>query len=126
MIWIKSSELSRLAAVTAAVAPSTTEVIWALVRELERVLLVLLDETRDCLELLVEERLALSSLITEEAREAVVDSVSVDSVSDVSVSDSVVEVLLPEPPPLSHEIMVRLKKDNNKMCKNLLILSLHW
>ena len=27
MIWIKSSELSRLAAVTAAVAPSTTDVI---------------------------------------------------------------------------------------------------
>ena len=95
MIWIKSSELSRLAAVTAAVAPSTTDVIWVLVRELERVLLVLLDETLVCLELLVEERLALSSLITEEAREVVVVLVSVVSVSDVSVSDVVEE----EPPP---------------------------
>jgi hypothetical protein len=72
MIWIRSSELSRLAAVTAAVAASTTEVIWELVRELESVLLVLRDETLACLELLVEERLALSSLITVEARVVVV------------------------------------------------------
>ena len=40
MIWIRSSELSRLAAVTAAVAASTTEVIWELVSEFERFLLL--------------------------------------------------------------------------------------
>ena len=74
---MRSSELSRLAAVIAAVPASTTEVIWELVRELERVLLVLRDETLDCLELLVEERLALSSLITVEARVVVVVPVSV-------------------------------------------------
>jgi len=124
MIWIKSSELSRLAALTAAVAPSTTDVIWAVVRELERVLLVLRDETLVCLELLEEERLVLSSLITEEAREAVVVPVP-----DESVSDPVEEVSLPEPPPplslLPHEIMVRLKKNTNKMCKILPTFSLH-
>ena len=121
MIWIKSSELSRLAAVTAAVAPSTTDVICALVRELERVLLVLRDETLVCLELLVEERLALSSLITEEAREAVVVPVP-----DESVSDPVEEVSLPEPPPSSllvHEIMVRLKRRTNEKCNILFIFS---
>jgi len=69
MIWIRSSELSRLDAVTAAVAASTTEVIWELVGVLESVLLVLRDETLECLELLVEMRLALSSLITVEERE---------------------------------------------------------
>ena len=79
MIWIRSSELSRLAAVTAAVAASTTEVIWELVRELESVLLVLRDETLECLELLVEMRLALSSLINVEARVVVVVPVSVVS-----------------------------------------------
>ena len=128
MICIKSSELSRLAALTAAVAPSTTDVIWALVRELERVLLVIRDETLVCLELLVEERLALSSLITEEAREAVVVPVSVVSVSVDSVSDSVEEESLPEPPPplslLPHEIMVRLNKNTRKMCKTGFIFSL--
>ena len=49
MSLIRSSELSRLAVVTAAVAASTTEVIWELERELERVLLVLRDETLVCL-----------------------------------------------------------------------------
>ena len=39
---------------------------------------MLRDETLDCLELLVEERLALSSRITVEAREVVVVSDSVD------------------------------------------------
>jgi len=124
MIWIKSSELSRLAAVTAAVASSTTDVIWALVRELESVLLVLREETLACLELLEEERLALSSLITEEAREVVVVPVS-----DESVSDPVEEEPLPEPPPSSllvHEIMVRLKRSTNKTCKILFIFSLHY
>ena len=71
MSLIRSSELSRLAVVTAAVAASTTEVIWELVRELENVLLVLRDETRACLELLVEMRRALSSPITVEARVSV-------------------------------------------------------
>jgi hypothetical protein len=64
MIWMRSSELSRLDAVTAAVAASNTKVIWELERELESVLLVLRDETLACLELLVEMRLALSSPIT--------------------------------------------------------------
>jgi hypothetical protein len=68
MIWIRSVELPKLAAVTAAVAASTTKVICELVRELESVLLVLRDETLDCLELLVEDRLAPSSPITVEAR----------------------------------------------------------
>jgi len=67
IIWIKSVELPKLAAVTAVVAASTTKVIWELVREFESVLLVLRDDTRDCLELLDEERLALSSAITVEA-----------------------------------------------------------
>jgi hypothetical protein len=75
MIWMRSSELSRLAAVTAAVAASTTKVICELVRELESVLLVLRDETLACLELLVEDRLAPSSLITVEARVVVPVSV---------------------------------------------------
>ena len=73
MSLIRSSELSRLAVATAAVAASTTEVIWELVRELENVLLVLRDETRACLELLVEMRRALSSLITVEARVSVLE-----------------------------------------------------
>jgi hypothetical protein len=66
-------------------------VIWELVRELVRVLLVLRDETLVCLELLVEERLALSSRITVEAREVVLVPVSS---SVVPVSDVVEE----EPP----------------------------
>ena len=72
MICMRSSELFIPALLTARVAASTTEVIWELVRELESVLLVLRDETLTCLELLVEERLALSSLITVEARVVVV------------------------------------------------------
>ena len=114
MIWIKSSELSRLAAVTAAVAASTTEVIWALVRELDRVLLELRNETLLCLELLVDERLELSSLITEDARVVVVAVVPDESVSDDSVSDVVEEESLPELLPLSQEIMVILKSINNR------------
>ena len=42
---MRSPELAKLAAVTAAVAASTTKVIWELVRELESVLLVLRDDT---------------------------------------------------------------------------------
>ena len=91
---MRSPELSRLDAVTAAVAASTTKVIWELERLLESVLLVLRDETRDCLELLVEMRLALSSPITVEAREVVLVPVSSPV---VSVSDVVEEA----PPPLS-------------------------
>ena len=79
MICMRSSELFIPALLTARVAASTTEVIWELVRELESVLLVLRDETLACLELLVEERLALSSRITVEARVVVVDPVSVVS-----------------------------------------------
>ena len=62
-------------------------------------MLVLRDDTLDCLELLEEERLALSSLITVEERVVVVVSVSSSVVSSsvVSVSDVVEE----EPPPLS-------------------------
>jgi len=103
MIWMRSSELSRLAAVTAAVAASTTEVIWELVRELESVLLVLRDDTLACLELLEEDRLALSSPITVEARVAVVD----------------------EPPPLSllQEIMVKLRNEIRIMYKTFFIFS---
>jgi len=76
MIWIRSSEPSKLAAVIASVAASTTEVIWVLVRVLESVLLVLRDETLDCLELLEEDRLTLNSLITVEERDVVVVPVS--------------------------------------------------
>jgi len=84
MISIKSSELARLASETLAVAASTTEVIWELVRELERVLLVLRDETLPCLELLVEERRALSSLITAEAVDSVADAVEAELLLSLS------------------------------------------
>jgi len=104
MIWIRSSELSRLDAVTAAVAASTTEVIWELVRELESVLLVLRDDTLACLELLEEDRLALSSLRTVEARVAVV---LVVFSSVVVVSSSLLF--------LAHEMMVRLKRNRERM-----------
>tara|TARA_B110000091_G_C13490581_1_gene340052 strand:- start:150 stop:530 length:381 start_codon:yes stop_codon:yes gene_type:complete len=76
MSAIKSSELSRFAAVTFAVAAVVMEEIWAAVRELESVLLVFLEETlvslpivssRD-LEVLDDERLAFSSAITEDER----------------------------------------------------------
>ena len=82
--------------------------IWELVRELESVLLVLREETLDCLELFVEERLALSSRITVEARVVVVVPVPVPS-SVVSVSD-VVE----EPPPLSLLQPINMKNDNRR------------
>ena len=108
IILIKSSELSRLAAATAAVAASTTEVIWALVRVLESVLLVLRDETLECLELLVEERLALSSRITVEARVVVVVPVSV-VLSVVVVED--VE-LSPEPSSLLVQPDTRINDSN--------------
>jgi len=76
MSAIKSSELSRLAAVTVAAAAVVIVDIWAAVRELVRVLLVFLEETlvslpqvssRD-LEVLDDERLAFSSAITEDER----------------------------------------------------------
>ena len=100
MIWIRSSELSRLDAVTATVAASTTKVIWELEREFESVLLVLRGETLACLELLVEMRLALSSLITVEERVVVVVPEPVPS-SVVSVSVVSVSVVVDAPPPLS-------------------------
>jgi len=122
MIWMRSSELSRLDAVTAAVAASTTEVIWELVRELESVLLVLRDETLECLELLVEERLALSSRITVEAREVVLVPVSS---SVVPVSDVVEE----EPPSsLLEQPETRIndssRTENEKRFENLPFLTL--
>ena len=92
---MRSSELPRLDAVTDAVAASTTKVIWELLRVLESVLLVLRDETLECLELLEEVRLALSSLITVEEREAALVPVLVPS-SVVSVA-----VVAEPPPPLS-------------------------
>ena len=108
MSLIRSSELSRLAVVTAAVAASTTEVIWELVRVLESVLLVLRDETLECLELLVEERLALSSPITVEAREVVLVPVSS---SVVSVSDVVEEEPPSSLPPLQP---ITMKNDSRR------------
>ena len=50
-------------------------------------MLVLRDKTLDCLELLVELRLALSSLITVEARVAVVVPVSVVVVEEESLPE---------------------------------------
>ena len=83
---------------------------------------MLRDETRACLELLEEDRLALSSVITEEAREVVVVPESVVSVFDVVEEESLPEL---PPSPLPHEIMVRLKRNTNKMCKILFIFSFH-
>jgi hypothetical protein len=119
MIWIKSSELSRLAAATAAVAASTTKVICELVRELESVLLVLRDDTLACLELLVEIRLALSSPITVEEREDVVVPLFVVPVS------AVVDEEPPPPSSLLQEKTVRLKRDMRIMYKTLFIFFLH-
>ena len=115
IIWIKSSELSRLAAATAAVAASTTKVIWALVRLIgSSVLLVLREETLDCLELLAEMRLVLSSPITEEAREDVLVPVPV-----VPVSDAVDEELSPssllEQPETSNAILTIKTNQENKL-----------
>ena len=69
---------------------------------------MLRDETLACLELLVEERLVLSSLITVEARVVVVVPVPVPS-SVVPVSD-VVE----EPPPLSLLQPITMKNDSSR------------
>ena len=117
IIWIRSSELSRLDAVTATVAASTTEVIWELVRELESVLLVLRDDTLACLELLVEIRLALSSTITVEEREDVVVPLFVVPVS------AVVDEEPPPPSSLLQEIMVRLKRKIKIICRILIIIT---
>ena len=100
MICMRSSELFIPALLTARVAASTTEVIWELVRLLESVLLVLREETLDCLELLVEERLALSSRITVEARGVVVVPVSVVS----SVVPEASSILLDPIPSSSYDI----------------------
>ena len=78
-------------------------------------MLVLRDDTLACLELLEEDRLALSSLITVEARVVVVVSVSSSVVSSsvVSVSD-----VFEEQPSsllfLAHEMMVRLKRNRER------------
>jgi hypothetical protein len=100
---MRSSELFIPALLTARVAASTTEVIWELVRLLESVLLVLRDETLACLELLVEDRLALSSRITVEARVAVVVPVSVVVVEEES---------LPEPSSLLVQPDTRINNSN--------------
>ena len=73
---------------------------------------MLRDDTLACLELLEEDRLALSSLITVEARVAVVVPVSVVPVSVVD-----------EPPPLSllQEIMVKLRNEIRIMYKTFFI-----
>ena len=105
---MRSSELSSPAVLTAAVAASTTKEIWELVRELESVLLVLREETLACLELFVEERLALSSRITVEARVVVVVPVSV-VLSVVVVED--VE-LSPEPSSLLVQPDTRINDSN--------------
>ena len=68
---------------------------------------MLRDETLDCLELPVEERLALSSRITVEAREVVVVPVSV-----VPVSDVVEEESLPEPSSLLVQPWTRINDSN--------------
>ena len=83
-------------------------------------MLVLRYETLVCLELVVDERLELSSLITEDARVVVVVVVSDDS--DESESD-VVEEELPLPS-LSHEIIVRLKRNTTRYSKIVFIISL--
>ena len=109
IIWIKSVELSRLAAATAAVAASTTKVIWALVRLiLSSVLLVLREETLACLEeLLEEERLALSSMITAEEREVVL--VPVSDVVEAELSPS---SLLEQPETSNAILNIKTNQDN--------------
>ena len=78
---------------------------------------MLRDETLACLELLVEMRLALSSLITVEARVVVVVSVSS---SVVSVSD----VFEEEPSSLLlQEMMVKLRNKIRIMYKTFFIFS---
>ena len=81
---------------------------------------MLRDETLACLELLVEMRLALSSLITVEARVVTVVSVSsfVVSSSVVSVSDVFEEE--PSSLLLLQEMMVRLKRNMEKMMSTCL------
>ena len=79
MSWIRSSELPIPASRTAVVAASVTSMICELEREFVRVLLVDLVETRvmlpllDDLELLVEVRLAFSSMMTSEDNEELVE-----------------------------------------------------
>ena len=83
-------------------------------------MLVLRDETLECLELLVEERLALSSRITVEAREVVLVPVPV-----VPVSDAVDEELSPssllEQPETSNAILTIKTNQENKLF--ILVLS---
>ena len=83
-------------------------------------MLVLREETLACLELLEEERLALSSMITAEEREVVLVPVSV-----VPVSDAVDEELSPssllEQPETSNAILNIKTNQENKLF--ILILS---
>ena len=71
MSSIRFSELLSPAVLIVDVAALTTQVICALVKELERVLLPVLFSSElylNCLALLVEDRLVSNSLTTEEAR----------------------------------------------------------
>ena len=81
-------------------------------------MLVLRDETLECLELLVEMRLVLSSPITVEAREVVLVPVPVPS-SVVPVSDAVDEELPPssllEQPETSNAILTIKTNQENKL-----------
>ena len=85
-------------------------------------MLVLRDETLECLELLVEERLALSSRITVEAREVVLVPVSSSVVSSSVVSVSVVVDASP-PSSLLEQPETRIndsnRTENEKRFENL-------
>ena len=88
-------------------------------------MLVLRDETRDCLELLVEMRLALSSPITVEAREVVVVPVSVVPVSDVVEAELLLSSYSSS---LSEQPETRINEsnrtENEKIFENLPFLTL--
>ena len=87
-------------------------------------MLVLRDDTLDCLELLVEMRLALSSPITLEARVVVLVPVSSSVVSVSVVSVVVVLSVLFEPSSLLllQEMIVKLKRNMEKMMS----ICLNW
>ena len=117
IIWIKSVELSRLAAATAAVAASTTKVIWALVRLIgSSVLLVLRDETLACLELLADMRLALSSPITEDEREVVLVPVS-----DAVEAELLLSSLFAQPETSNAILTIKTNQENRLFIMMLLI-----
>ena len=77
-------------------------------------MLVLREETLECLELLDEMRLVLSSPITEEAREVVLVPVSVVPVSDV-VDEELPPSSLLEQPETSNAILTIKTNQENKL-----------